>query len=124
MPTQACDRWNNVRARGEVRQTSDGASYNNCKDCFLDVWRTDQLEFWADKNTRRCGICTEVVPLALYARDTHGIPYRNCRSCYSEKTAREYTERKNAKAKAGGDATGGGKPYNRPATSKKTLPIK
>src|SRR3981189_3138521 len=58
------------------------------------------------------GICSEVVPLALYARDAHGIPYRNCRNCYSEKTAREYTERKNAKAKAGGDATGG-KPYNR-----------
>src|SRR3981189_2472883 len=64
MPTKECDTCNNVKDVGEFNKTSDGASYNNCKDCFLDVWRKDQLEFWVDKNTRRCGICTEVVPLA------------------------------------------------------------
>src|SRR3981189_1793041 len=119
MPTKECDTCNNVKDVGEFNKTTDGACYNNCKDCFLDVWRKNQLEFWTDKNTRRCGICCDVVPLALYARDAHRIPYRNCRSCYSEETTREYTERQNAKAKAGGDATGG-KPYNRPATYKKT----
>ena len=65
--------------------------------------------FIRDKNTRRCGICTEIVPLSLYAKDSHGIPYKNCRTCNNEKSTREFLERRDAKAKAGG-----AKPYYSP----------
>ena len=94
MPEKVCDTCNDSsKDVAEFNKSGTGAYYSNCKACFLDV------------------------PRSLYAKDAHGIRYKNCRTCYSENTAREYIERRDAKAKAG--TTGGAKLYNRPATYKK-----
>ena len=104
------------------KQAVDGSYYPNCSDCFLVQWRADQLKFWEGKNTRRCGICLEAVPLSLYAKDAYGIPYKNCRACFAERSEREYFERKAIREAATANVAAGRKDDN--AKPNNRLPFK
>ena len=49
MPTKECDTCNNVKDVGEFNKTTDGACYNNCKDCF---WMSGGRINWSFGQTR------------------------------------------------------------------------
>ena len=133
--TRKCDDCGEVKEISSYNKAPDGSLYDNCKACFLDEWRANQLKFWSDKLNRKCGLCKEAIPLSLYAKDSYGIPYKNCRACATERSEKLYleakarrieesgkattTDRSDGESEGGGKAKGTGKtvdsakPYNR-----------
>ena len=116
MATKLCNECNiKKKIVDEFKSRPDGTCYDDCSACFLGKWRAAQLEFWKDKNTRRCKICLDSVPITEYTKDAHGIYFQNCKACYQEKLAREYKERKAARTVTSTNI----KPYNRGGGDKK-----
>jgi len=83
-----CDECKVSKDLSGFRQSPVGTYYDRCSVCFLASWRANQIEFWSDKKTRKCFTCKDVVQLTEYARDAHGIPFRDCQACFRKRYAK------------------------------------
>src|SRR5271156_4368526 len=100
--TKVCAECEETKDVSEFKKSPDGSYYPTCSPCYLEQWRINEIVFWKDKRNRKCGVCKESVPLSLYAKDSHGIPFRNCKSCDTENAERAYYARIAAKRKDDG----------------------
>jgi len=100
--SKVCEVCEERKDVSEYKISRDGAYYPTCWTCFVEHSRLNDIAFWKDKRNRKCGVCKESVPLSLYAKDSYGIPFRNCKSCDTENAERAYYARIAAKRKDDG----------------------
>ena len=75
----------------DFMKKKDGKSYyNTCTDC----WRKASAEWWVAKEFKICKRCDHKLPIRMFRRDQHGIPYSDCIHCHEITVDARYRQEK------------------------------